>query len=114
MRKIEPEAIPWSLGDAGVRYLQQGPDLEWGILKMKPGQSSKDYGRHIHRVVEETFYLLSGSLKVIINGEEHRLEPGQALVVEPNDYHDLINDTSEDIVALFMKHPYLPEDRIPV
>lgn len=114
MKLIDSNQIDWSLGDSGVRYIVQGPDVEWGILKMKPGQSSKDYGLHIHHVVEETFYIISGTPKIIVEGVEHRLKPGVALTVEPYDHHNVVNDTDEDMVALFIKTPYMPEDRHPV
>lgn len=111
MRKVDSTEIPWTLGDAGVRYVVQGPNIEWGILRMKPGQSSYDYGKHIHHVVEETFYFIEGTPKFVINGEEHRMKPGMAVVIEPHDDHAVVNDTDQDFVALFIKHPYMPEDR---
>lgn len=114
MRKVQSDDIQWTLGDSGVRYYIQGPNVEWGILRMKPGQSSRDYGLHIHHVVEETFYIISGTPKFIVNGEEFRAKPGDAIVIEPYDHHNLINDTDENFEALFVKHPYMPEDRHPV
>jgi len=111
MKKVNANDVPWSWGDAGVRYVMQGPHIEWGILKMKPGQSSKDYGRHVHHEVEETFYFLSGSPRFIVQGVEYRVQPGDAFRVDPEEDHDLINDTQEDCVAVFMKFPYNPADR---
>ncbi|MGI6458163.1 MAG: cupin domain-containing protein [bacterium] len=114
MKKVDSNSLNWSLESSGVKYMVQGPNIEWGILKMKPGQSSLDYGKHIHHVVEETFYFISGSPKFIINGEEHRVKPGEAYVIEPYDDHCVVNDTDEDFVAIFIKHPFMPEDRHPV
>lgn len=114
MRKVDSNAMPWPLGESGVKYLGQGPGYEWGVVKLAPGQSSKDYGLHIHHVVEETFYFLSGTPKFVIQGEEHRVKPGEAYVIEPRDRHNLVNDTEEDCVAVFMKYPYDPSDRHPV
>lgn len=114
MKRLKGDSVPWSLGDSGVRYMIQGPEVEWGILRMKPGQSSKDYGLHIHHVVEETFYIISGKPKFIVNGETFRAGPGDAIVIEPYDHHNLVNDTQEPFEALFLKHPYMPDDRHPV
>ena len=36
MLKIDTNEMPWSLGESGVKYVAQGPNIEWGILKMKP------------------------------------------------------------------------------
>lgn len=113
MKIIDSNEIPWSQGDFGLRYLVQGPHIEWGILRMKPGGSSKDYGQHLHHVVEETFFFLSGSPKILINGEEIRCKPGMAVRVDPHDSHCLVNDTEEDFEVLFIKYPYDPKDRHP-
>jgi mannose-6-phosphate isomerase-like protein (cupin superfamily) len=104
--------VPWPLGDAGAKYVMCGPHVEWGLFRMRPGQSSKDYGRHIHRVVEETFYFLEGSPRFVINGVEHRVRPGDAFRIEPGEPHDLINDTEQDCTVVFIKYPYLPDDKI--
>ncbi|MDP8246493.1 MAG: cupin domain-containing protein [Candidatus Hinthialibacter antarcticus] len=111
MKKLDSNEIPWSLGDSGVKYIVQGPDVEWGVLKMKPGQSSKNYGLHIHHVVVESFYIIEGTPKIVVEGVEHRLKPGMTLTVEPHDHHNVVNDTEQDMVALFIKSPYMPEDR---
>jgi len=111
MQKVNVNEIPWSWGDSGVRYVMQGPHVEWGVLKLKAGQSSKDYGKHVHHEVEETFYFLSGAPKFVIEGEEHRVRPGDAYRIEPKEDHDLINDADEECVAVFIKFPYNPHDR---
>lgn len=111
MQKINSNDIQWSWGDSGVKYVMQGPHVEWGVLKMKPGQSSKDYGKHVHHEVEETFYFLQGTPLFVIDGVEHRVKPGDAYRVEAHEAHDVINDTGEDLVAIFIKYPYNPADR---
>ena len=111
MQKINSNDIEWSWVDSGVKYVMQGPNVEWGVLKMKPGQSSKDYGKHVHHEVEETFYFLQGTPTFVIDGVEHRVKQGDAYRVEAHESHDLINDTDEDLVAIFIKYPYNPEDR---
>ncbi len=113
MKYRNADEVSWSMGDAGAKYMMQGPNIEWGLVRMKPGQSSRDYGRHVHRVVEETFFFLEGTPKFVINGVEHRVKPGDAFRIDAGEKHDLINDTEEDCVAVFMKFPYLPDDRIP-
>ena len=104
----------WSLGDCGAKYIMQGPNVEWGIVKLKAGQSSADYGLHIHHTVEETFFFLEGTPRFIIAGKEHQVKPGDAFRVEPGETHNLINDTGQDCVAVFIKWPFDPSDRIPV
>ncbi len=114
MQYVNSNDIPWSKGDHGVRYVMRGPNTEWGILRLKPGQSSADYGQHIHERVEETFYFMEGSPRFVIGGVEHQVKPGDAYRVDPGETHNLINDTDENVVAVFIKWPFDPSDRIPV
>lgn len=96
-------------GDHGPKYLLRGPQIEWGIIVFKPGQK---LGRHCHRQVEETFYFLEGAPQMIVNEQTYRVRPGDAFRVDPSECHDIINDTGADTRLVFIKCPYLPEDKI--
>lgn len=98
-------------GDWGTKYFIKGPYWEGGILVFKPGQS---LGSHWHQEVEETFYFLTGAPKMIINGVEYRVAPGDVFHLAVGEKHDIINDTAEDMKALFIKSPFKPEDKITV
>ena len=108
MEKIKESEEEYRGGDWGVKYLFRGPKIDWGVILLKPGQR---LGGHYHHEVEETFYFLSGTPKFVIDGIEHRVQPGEAYRVEAHESHDLINDTTEDLIAIFIKYPYNPEDR---
>jgi len=41
-----------------------------------------------------------------------RVEPGDAFRIEAKEKHDIINDTQENMRAIFIKCPYLPEDKV--
>jgi N-acetylneuraminate synthase len=42
---------------------------------------------HYHKKKEETFQVLSGDLEIVLNGEKHKLHPGDTFLVEPNSWH---------------------------
>lgn len=107
MEKVSEKEKEYRFGDWGPKYLMRGPKLEWGILKLLPG---KELGRHYHKEVEEIFYVLSGKAKIVIEENIIEVLPGDAIRVEPNEEHNIF-DASEDFLAVFIKVPYIPEDK---
>lgn len=97
---------------SGPKYLRRGPQIEWGELLLLPGEGSRDYGRHFHQVVEETFYFLEGSGKMCVNDVEFQVSAGEVVRIEPGEKHWLQNNTSAPLKAVFIKYPYIPEDRL--
>lgn len=91
----------------GPKYIMRGPRIEWGILKLIPG---KELGAHYHKEVEETFYVISGKAQMIVDGERFEIVAGDAIRVEAPEEHNIVNP-SEDFLAIFIKSPYLPEDK---
>jgi mannose-6-phosphate isomerase-like protein (cupin superfamily) len=50
-----------------------------------------------HPHVEQTLFLLSGTAKAILNGEEKPFQAGDVLVVTPGTEHDVVNTGSESL-----------------
>ena len=96
-------------GDSGVKYLMRGPRIDWGVMLLKPGQTM---GAHGHREVEETFYVLQGTPKMLVDDVEYQTEEGDVFRIEPSEKHDLVDDTDEVVKVLFIKAPYLPDDKV--
>jgi quercetin dioxygenase-like cupin family protein len=96
-------------GDHGVKYLMRGPRIDWGVIRLRPGDS---LGAHYHERVEETFYVKSGSPKMIVNGEEHRASAGEAFRMEPADRHDIVNDGDAVADLVFIKCPFDKKDKV--
>ena len=109
MERTNSQRQSWRDGDSGVKYLGRGPRVDWGIVKFKPGQQ---LGAHYHKEVEETFYFPEGAPLMVVDGKEMRVEPGDAFRIEPGETHNIVNDSDQDIVAVFMKCPYDPEDKV--
>jgi mannose-6-phosphate isomerase-like protein (cupin superfamily) len=111
MELVNEHDLEYRSGDAGVKYLFRGPVIDWGVLRMKPGDT---LGHHYHERVEETFYFPAGSPKMIVNGETFRVRPGDAFRLSPPDRHDLVNDTDEVVDCIFIKSTYDPKDKVSV
>ena len=111
MERVNEHDQAFRHGDSGPKYLFRGPRYEWGVMVFHPGQSM---GAHKHAEVEETFYFLSGAPRMIVNGIAHRVQEGDAFRLEPGEGHDIINDTDQDARIIFIKSPYLPDDKLAI
>lgn len=109
MKKVNEYQLSFRKGDSGPKYLFRGPHTDWGIIILKPGET---LGRHYHNEVEETFYFIEGTPIIKINETEYRTEIGDAFLIEPKEIHDIINDTQVPVKVIFIKYPYLPEDKV--
>lgn len=96
-------------GDWGIKYLFRGPRIDWGIVSLLPG---KKMGTHYHREVEETFYILEGSGILTVDGEDFPVESGMAIQLKPGEKHDLRSGEGISLKGLFIKVPYLPDDKV--
>ena len=65
-----------------------------GVLK--PGAS---IGLHTHRGNSEVFYVISGSGKVLCDGEYEEVKPGNVHYCPMGHRHSLINTGDEDLVV---------------
>ncbi len=109
MEKVNVNKLDYRDGPSGVKYLFRGPKVDWGLLRLMPGQT---LGAHYHERVEETFYFTAGAPIIVVNGERHRVSPGDAYRLEPAETHDIINDTDEPVDAVFIKDHLDPEDKV--
>ncbi|OEJ65858.1 sialic acid synthase [Magnetovibrio blakemorei] len=54
---------------------------------------NQDHPEHFHKLKEETFQILSGTLHVKVEGKTHTLEPGDTCLVQPGVWHSFWTDT---------------------
>ena len=52
---------------------------------------------HYHPVAEETYYILAGEGRMLVDGRELILRPGDALLILPPEVHQIFNDTDRDL-----------------
>ena len=79
-------------GDHGPKYLMKGPRSNFGLCQLRPGEVATP---HVHRIMEENFYVLKGKLQVEINGVTTIVEEGQMFHIEPGEFHKVSNPTDE-------------------
>lgn len=91
-------------GDSGPKYLMQGPRINLGIFRLKPGE---DMAPHMHNIMEENFYVLEGTPTFVIDGEEHLAKPGDLVHVEPGEGHGIHNRSDEPCLLVFNTDPYV-------
>lgn len=109
MERVNEHDLEYRGGDHGPKYLFRGPHFEWGIIFLKAGQAMTP---HLHEVVEETFYFETGTPTFMVNGEPHRVKPGDVFKLDPGESHDIINDAETDTRIIFIKTPYEPADKV--
>ena len=108
MQRVNEADGEYRNGDWGVKYFVRGPRIDWGVIRLPAGQEMAEHG---HREVEETFYCLEGAPTMIVSGEEIQAEQGDIFRLEARERHDIRNDSSQPVKIIFIKTPYLPEDK---
>ena len=109
MERINESEKTFRKGDSGPKYLFRGPKIDWGAMVLKPGERM---GAHGHKEVEEAFYFVEGASEMIVNDVPHSAEEGDAFRIEPSEKHDIQNNTDSPVKIVFIKCPYLPDDKI--
>lgn len=99
VRGAELEFVPASHEDPnnpGVlkKILLKKDELKPGRVQMinwaqiLPGKS---FRKHYHEDMEEVFVIIAGEAKMVINGEEFRLQKGDAVIIGHNEEHEMEN-----------------------
>ncbi len=109
MDLVNEHDLEFRHGDHGPKYLFRGPKHEWGIIRLRPGD---ELGLHKHEQVEETFYFEAGTPQMIVDDSVHRVRPGDVFKLSPGEAHNIVNDSREPARIIFIKCPYLPNDKV--
>lgn len=72
-----------------------------------PGKSSD---AHYHKSSEESYTILRGSARMILDGDEFVLEPNQACLILPGEVHQIFCDGDEDLEFLAICVPPWTQD----
>jgi mannose-6-phosphate isomerase-like protein (cupin superfamily) len=77
-------------------------------ILIPPGKSSS---AHYHKYAEETYYILSGQGRMLVDGQEYSLSPGQACLIHAPEMHQIFNDGMVDLEFLAVCAPaWTPDD----
>jgi mannose-6-phosphate isomerase-like protein (cupin superfamily) len=78
------------------------------IVTIPPGKSSAP---HYHSISEETYYVLQGSARMVIDEKAFDLAAGQACLIEPLEKHQILNMGNEDLEFITVSAPaWTPDD----
>jgi len=95
--------------DNGVKYMNRGPDIDWGIIILQPGQEKTP---HFHEKMGETFYVTEGTMTFLLKDKEIKVPKGTAIRLEAFESHGLKNNTDSPAKLIFIKEKYLPMDKV--
>lgn len=79
-----------------VLYTTQHSQLV--VMSLKPRE---EIGMETHEIVDQFIRVEQGEGKAILNGEEHTLSDGSALIVPARTEHNIINTSSENKLKLY-------------
>lgn len=109
-RIIEPETAPktalrydrgWVLRLVGEEVGAKNVDLHLNTINA--GSSEGPY--HLHRQTENVYYVLEGTLRLRIHGENYDVVPGQAVFIPPGVPHSASNPGKDDARLLEIYAP---------
>lgn len=70
---------------------------------------------HYHKGSEESYWILSGTAIMNIDGKSIELMPGEAVLIEPMEVHQISNQNDDELVFLAVCVPaWHPEDSFDV
>lgn len=112
MFTISERECQYRFGDSGPKYLMRGPNIDFGIVRLLPGEA---FSNHMHERIEENFFILEGEVSIVVaNKTVENLGPGDLIRVDPNEAHYLVNQGSVPMKGIFVKAPFDPEDKVDV
>jgi mannose-6-phosphate isomerase-like protein (cupin superfamily) len=68
--------------------------------RILPGSS---IGRHEHHGNEEVYFIARGTPLMRVAGSEARLHPGSFSIVRSGEWHELVNDTKDEVEILVVQ-----------
>ena len=108
---VDEKDKEFRFGDWGPKYLIQGPRMNFAVVQFKPGQ---DFQAHYHEVMEENFYILEGTITIVVDGKPHVLNPGQLIHIEPGEVHYVTNKSSSVVRMVASLAPFKDGDKVEV
>jgi mannose-6-phosphate isomerase-like protein (cupin superfamily) len=80
------------------KVLYTGKHSQLVLMTLKP---SEDIGMEMHDNVDQFFRIEKGTGKVIIDGVEHEISDGTAIVIPAGTNHNVINMSATDELKLY-------------
>ncbi len=80
------------------KVLYTGQHAQLVVMNLKPNE---DIGLEVHEIVDQFLRIEKGEGKVILNGEEHVITEGSAIIVPAGIKHNVINTSSTQELKLY-------------
>lgn len=90
------------------QVLFTGKHSQLVIMALKPGE---DIGLEVHDAVDQFFRVEEGQGKAIIDGDEHEIKDGSAVVVPAGSEHNVVNTGNEPLKLYTIYSPPNHPDR---
>lgn len=84
------------------QVLYTGKYTQLVVMSLLPGE---EIGIEVHPVVDQFFRIEEGQAKVIIDGEEHEVSDGFAIIVPAGSQHNVINTGSNPLKLYTLYSP---------
>jgi len=68
------------------------------VMSLLPGE---EIGMEVHETVDQFFRVEKGQGKVIMNGEEHEIKDGTAIIVPAGTQHNVLNTSDSEPLKLY-------------
>lgn len=79
-------------------------------IVLPPGRASL---KHFHPTAEESYYILSGVARMVIDGDTKILSPGDGVAVPPQKIHQIFNDGDGDLTFMAVCVPaWTPDNSV--
>ena len=100
--KVVNEEISFSEEKMKKNSLFDSPHLFYDVYCLLSGQAQKV---HAHEGSDKVYYVLRGTGRFTIGGEEEDLGSGSAVIARAGSPHGVRNETDEDLVLLVTMAP---------
>lgn len=84
------------------QVLYTGKHTQLVVMSLLPGE---EIGMEVHPQVDQFFRIEEGEAKVIIDGEEHEVDEGFAIIVPAGSQHNVINAGSNPLKLYTLYSP---------
>lgn len=64
-------------------------------------QANEEIGEEVHEIVDQFLRIEEGEGKVLINGEEHPIKEGDAIIIPAGTKHNVLNTSAEKQLKLY-------------
>lgn len=108
MYTIDEKEKEYRHGNHGPKYLMKGPYSNFGIVALLPGETVSG---HVHKIMEENFYILSGTVQFEVDGNKVVLTEGQFIHLDPGEGHIVSNPSDETAQMIVTAAPYADGDK---